>query len=1267
MAQLQSTSITGSLIVTGGITGSLLGTSSFALTASYYGGSIVSASYAATASYVQTAQTASYVLNTVSASFASTASRVNTLNQSVLITGSLTVGATSAGASENTITLGARDASNEGGQIGFNAPGGTYTSASFIDNWQNYIRILRGNNTTSDGLVTQWNLHTKQMQLPAYTNASSFVGTATANLAVDSGGNVITVSTTGGTVFPYTGNAVITGSLTTTGIIYAQPNGGMYFQGGDDAALYDVNVVNTIGIYGVQDSTIGSIKLGSGGGTISGKSGNIGIGTINPTSASFQVNGNVWANSFTGSLLGTASYATTTISSSYAINATTANTASYVLQAVSASYALNSTNATNATNATNIAVTDTTTGTGPYYVMFADGTTGNRAARVDSNSLTFNATTNVLTVTSSYANQAASASYVLNAISASYATQALSSSYALSASYSRTASYAVTAGSTAAVAGTTNYVPKFTSGTAIGNSLIYETSSLVGIGTTNPGFQLDVNGWIGASRFYPYNSNSTYITGDGGGVVVTGTGYFYVPAPGGSYFEGNVRIRGGLSNDTAAYMQINGGTSNITYINGDLGVGISNPSPLLSGTERVIEISNSNVASLYLDSTTGRRWSVSSISNGALTFWDLDAVAERMRINTSGSVGIGTTTPAEKLSLAGSTGTTFGLSLEPSGWGGAKHRLTVPTSGDSSMWSFNWNGSAIDASYAPSAITLAQGLIQFYTTGSANVPAERMRIDGSGNVGIGTTSPSTKLDVNGIGKFGASAYIGTNIAQGYYQDSANGAYRALSGATNPGYYFQKYNGTATTMYVGLDGTYAGKVGIGTTSPTYDLHIARASSETGILTSFGSSDIYLTHGGWAMGAGKFGIGDGSTPTITFDTVNDRLGVGSGISNPAYLIDAYSTHATANIISIGGSTNYSLFQSFNNSGVFGLAIDNSAGSGYSQGAYSRVLHSTGAYPLVISTNSTERMRITDAGNVGIGTTSPSVKLHTSINNNAFAFGGLIENTNTGSNAIAGIAFKTANQPSNNALVAQLSSGDMIIYNTATSSKINFFTNSTQKMTINATGDVGIGTNAPAYKLHVSGNIGVSGDIVDNTNSYLKWNQGNSSFYAGGDDAENNLQYQPNQGISSISNYAAVQGWGGSNFNGQTLTQVYAGANITRGELVYLRSSDSKWYLANSAAAATSINLLGIALDDAAIDDTFAVLLDGIIITTQHTQNGTAASGAPLYIETSNTGNAGEVTEIAPGTTGEVVRLVGHNIFDTSAGVVIRFQPDNTWIEL
>lgn len=89
-----NSTITGSLIVTAGITGSISGSVT---------GLATSASFASTASFIATAQTASYVLNAVSssfatsasravsASFASTASYINPLNQDVVITGSLTV------------------------------------------------------------------------------------------------------------------------------------------------------------------------------------------------------------------------------------------------------------------------------------------------------------------------------------------------------------------------------------------------------------------------------------------------------------------------------------------------------------------------------------------------------------------------------------------------------------------------------------------------------------------------------------------------------------------------------------------------------------------------------------------------------------------------------------------------------------------------------------------------------------------------------------------------------------------------------------------------------------------------------------------------------------------------------------------------------------------------------------------------------------------------------------------------------------------------
>ena len=320
------------------VTSSFATSASFASTASYVLNA-VSASFAtnsATASYVlnaisaSRASTASYVLNAVSASFASTASFVNTLNQNVLITGSLTVGATTLGANENTLVIGPAPAggTGEGGQILLQAPGGTYTSASMFDNYQNYTRILRGTNAGSDALVAQWNMHTKQMSLPAYNSTSAFSGTVVGLLAFDSSGNVITTTTGSGgggggsgtvnsgvagylAYYPGTGTTVddtsgvywdagnsrlavgnaapaykldVSGDVRATGAVYANANGAMYFRGGDDAELWDINVANTVGIYGQQDQGVASVKLGSGGGTISGRSGSIGINQTAPTS-----------------------------------------------------------------------------------------------------------------------------------------------------------------------------------------------------------------------------------------------------------------------------------------------------------------------------------------------------------------------------------------------------------------------------------------------------------------------------------------------------------------------------------------------------------------------------------------------------------------------------------------------------------------------------------------------------------------------------------------------------------------------------------------------------------------------------------------------------------------------------------------------------------------------------------------------------------------------------------------------------------------------
>jgi len=138
-----------------------------------------------------------------------------------IFSGSLAIGTSSLGPSENTLTLGARDAGSEGGQVGFNAPGGTYTSASFIDLYQNRLRILKGTNATSTGEVANWDMHSLQMALPAYNGPTVFTGTPVAGLGVDSNGNVVTSTRTGRYGTALSGSTIGTG-VTAQTIVYSQ-------------------------------------------------------------------------------------------------------------------------------------------------------------------------------------------------------------------------------------------------------------------------------------------------------------------------------------------------------------------------------------------------------------------------------------------------------------------------------------------------------------------------------------------------------------------------------------------------------------------------------------------------------------------------------------------------------------------------------------------------------------------------------------------------------------------------------------------------------------------------------------------------------------------------------------------------------------------------------------------------------------------------------------------------------------------------------------
>ena len=163
------------------------------------------------------------------------------------------------------------------------------------------------------------------------------------------------------------------------------------------------------------------------------------------------------------------------------------------------------TNAISALTSSRFTVTDTTTGTGPYYVVFTDGTTGAQLPRVDSATLTFNASTNTLTVTSSYANQALSASF---ATSVNNLTNAITNN---------ADNRVLTATGGGTINGEGNLTFDGTTLTVTGNEVI--TGNLTVQGTAS--FQNTTNLEV-SDRFVLFASGSN-TAGDGGILVQQGT------------------------------------------------------------------------------------------------------------------------------------------------------------------------------------------------------------------------------------------------------------------------------------------------------------------------------------------------------------------------------------------------------------------------------------------------------------------------------------------------------------------------------------------------------------------------------------------------------------------------------------------------------------------------------------------------------------------------------------------------------------------------
>jgi hypothetical protein len=771
----------------------------------------------------------------------------------------------------------------------------------------------------------------------------------------------------------------------------------------------------------------------------------------------------------------------------------------------------------------------------------------------------------------------------------------LSNTQIMTGSVSITGSLSVNGTSSTLGTGTTNYLPKFTGTSTIGNSIVSESGSIISVIANSAGLRVTESGGAdvrmvagGSTGFFGTYSNHSlqFLTNSGTKLTLDPSGNLglgVTPSAWVDYTGFQIGTQGSI-----------GATSTVINFSQNVYYGSSGNSYIANGNAAMYQMN---------DGVHGWRIAGSGTAGNAITF------TQAMTLDASGRLGIGTTSPAYKLhivtdAVAGRQNMSS-ISRTTGNW----VRFTNPQySADASMGlilrvfpdSDTRQGAGIIASGGSNNATTDLDL--FVTTspdGTGGTSYSALKINGlNGNVGIGTTSPSYKLDVTGTARTtdntvlassgnyvsigGAPFYAGTSVGSlsirgdlypgiAFYTGSAGGdlvgQIFSYAGTGNIILNADPNNSnSSTTIQFHVDDSFkmlinaSGNVGIGTTSPNSRLDVRISDATTYTTGSAGNTlTLYNTSTTTNAFVGIDFIGEPTSGNAGRAGIN-MITVGSGASDLAFSTRGSSVLAERMRITSGGLINMGTTSAYTSrlnvqstspsvaaikAGYGGIAgngytvladnytlteslmsigIDYSSGglvlgsimapSTTTQGAFistqaqfgsfgsairlstsGEILFYRGTQDSVISTGNakaaTVSLFINNGGNVGINNTNPLSRLH---------IGAAIDTSGDAPNALT-IKQTSTNETTGIYLERSGERKGYYIYVGGSLDSLNFQRNNSgtkvDTMTLTRDGNVGIGTTSPSSPLHVARDV-IYHITVEQTSTNTSKTDAYATFY-------------------------------------------------------------------------------------------------------------------------------------------------------------------------